>query len=75
MKDFKDEFTKNDWDHMHDAVLYVTNESKSRDELEIIYESMPDSLKYEAIEWGMWDTLFRDKFIEWFESYIKNEKI
>lgn len=68
MKDFKDEFTKNDWDHMHDAIMHVTGKSTTRDEMELIYDSMTDHLKYEAVEFGMWDTLFRDKFIEWYEE-------
>lgn len=64
-------FTDNDWNHMHDCILHVTwnTERKkcSREELQTIFESIPQNLKNEAYEFGMSDTLWRDKFIEWYE--------
>jgi hypothetical protein len=63
-------FTDNDWNHMHDCILDLTwNTTKkncNRYELMEIYEQLPLNLKYEATEWGMNDTLWRDKFCEWY---------
>jgi hypothetical protein len=67
------EFTKNDWDHMHDCILdatwKTTKKNCSQEELEEIYETLPIDLKLEAELWGMNDTVWRDNFIEW---YLKN---
>jgi hypothetical protein len=64
--------TEDDWNHMHDCILDLTwNTTKktcSREELLEIYEQLPLSLKAEADEWGMNDTLWKDKFREWYES-------
>ena len=37
-------------------------------ELVEIFNKLPDDLKEDAYEWGMSDTLWRDKFIEWYEE-------
>ena len=63
-------FTDNDWNHMHDCILDLTwNTTKkncSREELMEIYEKLPLNLKHESAEWGMSDTLWRDRFCEWY---------
>lgn len=59
-------FTDNDLNHMHDRIFDLTNQSYTRDELINIYEKLPLNLKHEATEWGMSDTLWRDKFSEWY---------
>ena len=64
--------TDNDWNHMHDCILDLTwNTTKkkcSREELIQIFNKLPDYLKEESYEWGMSDTLWRDKFREWYEE-------
>jgi hypothetical protein len=65
-------FTDNDWNHMHDCVFDLTNQSYTRDELINIYEKLPLNLKHEATEWGMSDTLWRDKFSEWYINNYSN---
>lgn len=74
-----EEFTKNDWDHMHDCILHVTwdtiQKKSTREELLEIFNKLPEHLKEEADEYGMADTLWRDHFIEFLEknlSWIKN---
>lgn len=61
----------NDWNHLHDCILDLTwntsEKSCSREELIKIFEKLPFNLKYEATEWGMSDTLWRDKFREWYK--------
>ena len=69
-----DSLNSNDWAHMHDCVLDLTwNTSKinlSKDEMVILFNKLPNELQKEAFEWGMNDTLWKDKFREW---YIQNK--
>lgn len=65
-------FTQNDWNHMHDCILDATydtiKKNCTKEELMEIFKKLPDHLKCEAYEWGMNDTLWRDKFIKWYEE-------
>lgn len=69
------DFDKNDWDHMHDCILHATwNTTKKKtslEELKLIFETLPEDLKEEGIEFGMSDTVWREKFIEWYEQNNK----
>lgn len=76
-------FEKNDWDHLHDVVLNVTCKKSTREELEVIFESLSVELKHLAYEWGMNDTVFREKAYDFLmqelskkvrEKYEENEK-
>ena len=59
---------------MHDCILHITwNITKkkcTKCELEEIFASLPESLKGEAYEFGMADTLWRDKFIEYYSDQV-----
>lgn len=65
-------FIKNDWAHMHDCILHATwdttKKNSTQEEMEEIFTKLPNELKCEAYEWGMNDTLWREKFIEWYEK-------
>jgi len=54
-------FDKNDWDHLHDVVFDVTWKKSTREELEKVFDSLPIDLKHLAYQWGMNDTVFREK--------------
>lgn len=64
-------FTKNDWDHMHDCILDATWDSIqkncSREELVEIFNELPKEMQLDAYKWGMSDTVWRDNLIEWYE--------
>jgi len=68
----KEVFDKNDWDHMHDCIVNCTWETTRKDadkeELEKIFDELPEDLQGEAFEWGMNDTEWRSKFCEWYRS-------
>ena len=64
-------FVKNDWDHLHDCWFTVYESKPSRDELEEMFKSLPESLQALAYEWGCNDTVFREKLIE--HLYDKRE--
>ncbi len=63
-------FGSNDWAHMHDCILHVRGTSTPQGEMEALFETLPESLKGDARQWGMSDTLWRDNFIEWLEDVI-----
>lgn len=70
--------TLHDWNHMHDCILHATwnttRKKSTQEELEEIFDKMPEEMKHEAYEWGMSDTLWRENFIEWYEkNYLKGE--
>lgn len=68
----KSEINKNDYAHMHDCVLDLTwNTTKtklSNDEIDLLFQELPSELKSDAMEWGMSDTLWREKFMEWYQE-------
>lgn len=65
-------FSDNDWNHLHDCILHVTwnttKKKSTREELISIFNNLPEDLKKDAHDWGMSDTLWRDKFIEYYEN-------
>lgn len=69
-----EEFTKHEWDHMHDCVLHctwkTTKKKSTREELIELFNKLPDDLKEDAYEFGMSDTLWRDNFIKYYEKNI-----
>lgn len=69
-----EEINENDWDHLHDVVYNVTGKKSNREELVIIFESLSDKLKFMAYDYGMNDTVFRDKVFEYLQEN-KNEEI
>lgn len=74
-----DTFSENDWNHMHDCILHATwNTSKTKstkEELVHIFNNLPEYLKQDAYYFGMSDTLWRDKFIEYYGSNNENQII
>jgi hypothetical protein len=53
-------FDKNDWAHLHDVVVDCLDKSLSQPELEELFNNLPDSIKKDAIHWGLNDTVVRD---------------
>lgn len=61
-------FDKRDWAAMHDCLLRVKGTSTPQEEMETLFLGLPESMKGDAREWGMWDTLWREQFIEWLKE-------
>jgi hypothetical protein len=64
------DYDQNDWNHLHDAVLTASGKSLNNLDLAIIFFRLPEELKKLAFNWGMSDTEFREKVIE----YLKNNE-
>jgi hypothetical protein len=64
-------FTQNEWNHLHDVVLDSTGKSKTREELLILFQSLPIDIKNDAYNYGMNDTVFRDEVFKYLEKINK----
>ena len=63
--------TKHNWDSLHDVLFDLTSKEYTQLELEEFFDKLPVGLKAEGIEWGMSDTLWRDKVIDYYKSESK----
>lgn len=70
----RDVFVKNDWDHLHDCWFHVYNTKPTREQLEKMFDSLPDRLQILAEEWGCNDTVFRDDLIEHLQNNLKTSQ-
>lgn len=64
----KKPFTQNDWDHLHDCWLHVKAVKPTQEQLENLFQDLPEDLQFLADEWGMNDTVFREGVILWIMS-------
>jgi hypothetical protein len=61
-------FDQHDWNHLHDCVYDITGRDLPQNDLEAIFDDLPDALKTEAHQWGMSDTLWRDNFMQYYRT-------
>ena len=59
-----------DYNHMYDVIYDATGVKPTNEQMQTIWDELPDHIKGTAIEWGTSDTVFRDKLYE----YLMNEK-
>ena len=52
-------------DSFHDCVLNATQKSLSNDELEKLFNTLPQETQGLAVSWGLNDTVFRDEVYEY----------
>lgn len=50
-----------EWASFHDTVLEATEQDASQDELERIFETLPEQVQGIAGLWGLSDSVFRDE--------------
>ena len=65
------ELEKEDFDVLHDVVLEVTDYEYSNEELQTVWDNLPEDIKGTAIQWGTNDTVFRDNMYEHLENKLK----
>lgn len=65
------ELEKEDFDALHDVVLEVTDYEYSNEELQTVWDNLPEDIKGTAIQWGTNDTVFRDNMYEHLENKLK----
>jgi deoxyhypusine synthase len=59
---------RKDFDSMHDVILEAKGYEPTDEQIQSIWNEMPDHIKNEAIAWGCSDTSFRDEMYEWLED-------
>lgn len=64
----RDVFNQNDWAHLHDCWFHVYETKPTREQLEEMFDSLPDGMQILAEEWGCNDTVFREDLIDYLES-------
>jgi hypothetical protein len=66
------EFTQDEWDHLHDVVLGATWETTkielTQQELENLFQELPEHIKEDAYHWGLNDSVVRDKIYVWYQE-------
>jgi hypothetical protein len=48
-----------DYNHMYDIIQNATGAEPTNEEIQAIWDELPDDIRATAIEWGTSDTLFR----------------
>jgi len=75
-KDMKESLTRSRYDKhdlyymFHDVVLDAIGKDLDKDILLKIYETLPESIRCTAEQWGLSDTVFRDEAYEWIENNV-----
>lgn len=57
-----------DYDHMHDVIYEALDFEPSNEEIQAIWDKLPEDIKGTAIQWGTSDTVFRDKLYVYLET-------
>lgn len=70
-----EDFDFNSWGHMHDCIQNVSGVDSQIEQLVEVFNSLPFGLKNEALEWGMNDTLWREKFVEWYKEKLESQPV
>lgn len=59
---------KEDFDHMHDVIYDVLGYEPTNEQIQAIWDKLPEEIQGTAIQWGCSDTVFREDMYEWLEE-------
>jgi len=65
------ELEKEDFYVLHDIVFEVTGYEYTNEELQTVWDNLPEHIQATAIQWGTNDTVFRDNMYEHLENKLK----
>jgi hypothetical protein len=60
-----------DLNHMHDVILEVIGRKPTNEEIQRVWEELPDHIKGIATQWGTSDSVFRDNMYEWLSKNLE----
>jgi hypothetical protein len=60
-----------DMDHMHDVIFEVIDRKPTSEEIQRVWEELPDHIKGIATQWGTSDSVFRDNMYEWLSKNLE----
>lgn len=61
MKTTEDLFADDDWEGLHDVVAQLDNKPRTKEEIQAIFDKLPERVKDTAHQWGLSDTVFGDE--------------
>lgn len=59
---------KEDFAHMHDVIYDVLGYKPTNEQIQTIWDKLPEEIQGTAIQWGCSDSLFRHDMYEWLEE-------
>jgi hypothetical protein len=59
---------REDFNAIHDVILEVFGKSPSQEQIQLIWNDLPEDMKGLAIQWGTNDTVFRDNLYEFLKE-------
>lgn len=62
------ELEEEDFNAMHDVILEALDIEPTNDQIQKIWNGLPDDIQGTAIQWGTSDSVFRDNLYEWLEA-------
>jgi hypothetical protein len=57
-----------DFNEMHDVIYEVLGIKPTNDQIQNVWDKLPEDIQGNAIQWGTSDTVFRDDLYEWLEE-------
>ena len=64
----KVQLERNDFDAMHYVIFSVKDYKPTDEDIQNIWNKLPEDIQGTAIQWGCNDTVFRDELYEWLEQ-------
>ena len=64
---------KKDFDAMHDVIYDVTGIEPTNEQIQGIWDILPDDIKGAALQWGCNDSVFRDNMYVWLRKNNKKK--
>jgi hypothetical protein len=62
------ELEKEDFDAMHDVIFGATGNKPSKQDIQNLWDTMPEHIKGTALQWGCDNSVFSDSLYEWLEE-------
>lgn len=59
------ELEREDFDAMHDVIFEVKGYKPTDEEIQKIWDSLPEEIQGTALQWGCSDTVFREELYDW----------
>jgi hypothetical protein len=69
------ELEKEDFDAMHDVIFDITEVKPTNEQIQKLWDEMPECIKGTAYNWGCSDTVFRDNMYDWLEEHYNEGNI
>jgi hypothetical protein len=62
------ELEQEDFNAMHDVILETLDIKPTNEQIQKVWNGLPDDIQSIAIQWGTSDTVFRDNLFDWLKK-------